>query len=277
MGNKKAVATTEAGGVPAQYDYGQYAGAGFETTTNADLAIPFINLMQPGSPAVEEGNFKLGDMVNSVTGEFWSMDKGFVFQPCHIDHKFVEWKPRNAGGGMVAQHEPGSEFVKRVLTHNGKTFGKLVVPGSDNELIETQYVYGNLMSDDGKEISGFAVIAFNSTKLTPLRKWRTAMFMLKGKPPLFAFRAKFTAVKEKNDANQTYANFAITPFGADWRQSLIIPDDAGKALLKQGSDLRDMILSGAARAATETLDNTGDGAATSSGGAASSIDKDVPF
>jgi hypothetical protein len=33
------------------YDYGQDAGAGFENQTSEDVSVPFIVLLQPGSPS----------------------------------------------------------------------------------------------------------------------------------------------------------------------------------------------------------------------------------
>ena len=102
MGNAKktAVAKTEekplalAGG----YDYGGDAGAGFEGTKSSDLSIPFLNVLQSNSPAVAEGRLKNGDIANSVTGEIYAGETGVPFQPVHHEHKFVKWRPRDAGG-----------------------------------------------------------------------------------------------------------------------------------------------------------------------------------
>ena len=91
------------------HDYGEQAGAGYEGTTTDDFAIPYLNLLQAMSPEVAEDGSKLegasaGMMVNSVTKELYDGKKGLVFVPCSTSHVFVEWRPRDSGGGIVARH-----------------------------------------------------------------------------------------------------------------------------------------------------------------------------
>jgi hypothetical protein len=242
------------GGAVAVYDYGADAGAGFEGVTGKDLSIPFINVLQAMSPEVEDQTIegaKPGLFLNTVSKELIDGDKGFVYQPCHIDEVYVEWKKRdNAGGGLVGMHDPLSEIVKnaqRVLKEKtGKPFGKMEVNG--NDLVHTAYVYGLLLDEAALEASGFAVMSFSSTKFTPFKDWRTAMYMLKGKPPIFANRARIKTFKDKNDKG-TFFNVAIAPaLGRTWQESLIPPNESGAALLKSAKEFQDMVRSGKAKA-----------------------------
>ena len=99
---KKAVATVEEKKLPvAAYDYGEDAGSGFEGTKSIDLSIPFLNVLQSNSPAVAEGTLKNGDIFNSVTGQVYEGKKGVGFQPVYHEQKYVKWKPRDAGGGIL--------------------------------------------------------------------------------------------------------------------------------------------------------------------------------
>jgi hypothetical protein len=261
----KEVATTK-GGAVAAYDYGQDAGAGFEGTTGKDLSVPFLGILQSNSPQIEEKDppgAESGMLFNTVTRELNSGETGVVFLPCHKEMAFVEWVPRSKGGGFVALHDPNGEVVAKAIEDNdGNRIGKLKV--GENELAETHYVYGLLLNDEGTEATGFAVISFTSTKIKPYRDWITAMYTLKGKPPMFANRGRIRTVKQKNE-HGTFFNFRIDPFAETWRESLINPAISAD-LLTEARDFREMVTSGMARAAFETERSTGDGGAASTDG-----------
>jgi len=253
----KDVVKKEEGGAVAAFDYGEMGGVGFEDTKGSDLSIPFINLLQSNSPEVEEElveGAKTGDMLNTVTGELIKGDSGFVFLPVHKEEAWVEWIPRTKGGGFVGMHDPAGEVVQGLIAKNGGSRippkgsdGKRIAfKHNDNEVIETYYVYGLILNAEGTEVESFAVISFSSTKIKPYRDWLTSMFLLKGKPPMFANRARFKSVKQKNESG-TYANFSIHPLAETWAKSLINPQEEG-ALLKEAVDFREMVLNGVARA-----------------------------
>jgi hypothetical protein len=268
----KEVIKQESSGAVASYDYGSHSGVGFEGTKGSDLSVPFINLLQSNSPEVEEElvpGAKTGDMLNTVTGELIKGDEGFVFLPVHKEEAWVEWIPRVKGGGFVGMHDPNGELVLELIKANG---GSRIPPkGTDgkrisfkhggNEVIETYYVYGLLLNQEGTEVESFAVISFSSTKIKPYRDWLTSMYLIKGKPPMFANRARLKSVKQKNESG-TYANFAIGPLKETWAKSLIDPA-AEKALLDEAISFRDMVLNGVARADFNHQQNAaagGDGA-----------------
>jgi len=270
MAGKDVVKKEEGGAVTAGgFDYGEMAGAGFEDTKGSDLSIPFINLLQSNSPEVEEElipGAKTGDMVNTVTGELIKADEGVVFLPVHKEEAWVEWVPRNKGGGFAGLHDPAGELVQELIKANG---GSRIPPkGSDgkriafktdngNEVIETYYVYGLILNAEGTEVESFAVISFSSTKIKPYRDWLTSMYLIKGKPPMFANRARIKSVKQKNESG-TYANFAISPLKDTWAKSLINPAEEAD-LLAEATDFRKMVLSGVARADFNAQQNAATG------------------
>ncbi len=274
ISEEHAVVVATTAGVPAGHDYGDDAGSGFEGTTAAELSVPFLGILQSNSPQVEnedpEGS-KSGMLFNTVTRELTEGAAGQIFLPCHREQAFVEWVPRADGGGFVGLHDPNGEVVKEAIANNdGKRFGKLAV--GDNELAETHYMYGLLLEEDGLSSNGFAVISFTSTKIKPYRDWVTAMYTLKGKPPLFANRARIRTVKQTND-HGTFHNFRIDPFGKTWRESLINPKVQGD-LLTEAREFRKMVISGMAKAAFETERVAGD-PTSGAGGAGSG--EDPPF
>jgi hypothetical protein len=268
------VATTAAAlpAVAGAYDYGADAGVGFEGTTAKDLSIPFIGILQSNSPQVEDGGVagaKPGMLINTVTNDLIDGDKGQAFIPVHYDRAFVEWVPRTKGGGFVGLHDINSELVKseQKKQEDTKTRGKIIL-ATGNELIETEYCYCLTLDTDFVSPTGFAVLSLTSTKLTPFRKFKTSLFMLKGKPPLFVNRAILKTDKQKNDKG-TFYNAKFVPVAADWKTSLIPNTAEFKDLIEEAKSFRAMVLSGMAKAAFETQNVAGD---TGSGNT-----EDAPF
>ena len=277
---KDAATTTDVAvqtntGAIAAYNYGDAAGEGFEDTSSSDLSIPFLHILQSNSPQVEDENLpdaKAGLFFNTVTSEISS---GANFLPCFKQDAYVEWVPRIKGGGFVAMHMPESDVVKAAMPQDGsRAMGKIELPNG-NELVETHYVYGLLLDDAGTSSTGFAVLALTSTKIKPYRDFLTAMYMVKGKPQIYAFRAKLATVKQKNDKG-SYYNFSITPMRKTWVESLINPVEEGE-LLAQAREFREMVSSGSAKANFEQQNAAGGDTASAGGGKADLNGEDPPF
>ena len=267
--NANAVAEVKNNAVATagDYDYGADSGVGFEGTTANDLSIPFIGILQSNSPQVEQEveGAKPGRLINTVTGEI--MDEQ-AFIPVHYDRAYVEWTPRDKGGGFVGLHDPNGELVKQMVEKHKGQKGKIIL-ANGNELIETEYCYCLLLDKDAKTVTGFAVLSLTSTKLTPFRKFKTSLFMLKGKPPLFVNRAILKTDKQKNDKG-TFFNAKFVPaVGADWRSSLIPNNADHKELIEEAKSFREMVLSGVAKADFARSNAAGD---TGSGNT-----EDAPF
>lgn len=220
-------------------DYGEFAGIGFENTTSSDLSIPFWNILQSNSPAVEEGGLKAGMIINSVTGEVY--EKLHVL-PCYKERLYVEWTPRGKGGGLKGHHHPESDEVTRALA-KGEPYQKLELNG--NDLVETFYVYAVNFDPETMTSLGFGVFSFSSTKIKPYKGWYTSMHQIMGKPPIFAFRSVVGTVKQKNEKGSFY-NFAITPYGDNWKKALVPPEDT--ALLHSANNFVKMVQSGGVNA-----------------------------
>lgn len=249
----------ESRALAAMEDYGADGGTGFEGMGSEDWSIPFLSILQSNSPQVESEDppgAKAGMLFNTVTQDMYDGDKGVVFTPCHFNRCYVEWVPRNKGGGFVGLHEPSSPEVENAIADNdGRRFGKLHI--GDNELIETKYMYGLLLDQQGGSVDGFATISFSSTKIKPFNDWLTAMRMVKGKPPLFAHRARLMTTRQKNE-HGTFYNFRIAPLSSSWSESLIRPSQTPE-LLQEAKSFREMVMSGEARAAFETERAAGTG------------------
>ena len=265
----------------ASYDYGTDGGAGFENQTSSDYSIPFITVLQQMSPQVkdpEDGGVegaRPGMIMNTVTGELFPGKDGMEFIPALTQHVFVEWVPKDAGGGFVAIHQIDSDVVARAKAAS-KEFGKLKL-ANGNELVETFYVYG-VTAFDG-EPQEMAVVAFTSTKIKVYKKFSTKinMFTLKApngtkqKPPLYAHALKITTAKEKNTKGDFF-NFSIAPANGDIVSSLLSPSDPR---FQAAKDCYDMVKGGTARASYETQGSEGGDAAGGSSNRTAS--EEAPF
>lgn len=244
----RAEVTKTTASVPQSYDYGTDAGKGFENTKGSDLSIPFILVLQSNSPQVENSNpagAAAGKLLNSVTLELADGETGVPFLPCYREDKFIEWIPRTAGGGLVEMHAPESAIVKEAMGRAQSRFGKLRTTGG-NDLVETHSVYGLTLTEDGERPTGFAVVSCSSTKIKPFRNWFTNMYMVAGRPPLFAHRAVIRTVKQKNSKGVFY-NFEFRPLRGSTLASMIDPRTQTE-LLTAARQFREMVESGKARA-----------------------------
>lgn len=234
--------------------YADYAGAGFENQTSDDYSIPFLQILQALSPQLQENDsLRQGMILNTVTGEVWDGKKGIAFVPATTQHVYVEWKPRDAGGGFVGIHEVNSDLVNHAKAASSE-YGKYSTPDG-NELIETFYVYGIALDDDGN--ASEAVLAFSSTKIKKYKGWMTKAKTIQiplpdGRripAPLFAHRYRLKTVSEKNNKGQFFNWDAIAFDGENAQQARLLPDDP---LFQSAVNIKSMIEQGKARAAYES-------------------------
>ena len=184
-------------------------GSGFEDADRDSYAIPMINILQKLSPQVDEAEgahipgAKPGMMFNNVTNELYSNEEGLLVVPCAYKRSFIEWKPRETGGGFVGEHSVAEAAVMlESCTRNDKN--QDVLPNG-NILADTRTHYVLRVLKDGSFEP--AVIAMSSTQLKKSRKWMSRMKNLKMHradgsaftPAMHAHMWKFTTVPESND------------------------------------------------------------------------------
>lgn len=181
------------------------AGSGFEEASASSYAIPFIQILQSGSPqckrsdgayiqGAEEGKF-----YNTVTQELYDGDTGILVIPCHFTNRFIEWKTRESGGGFVAEHMPGTT---EPTTKDDK--GRDVLPNG-HTLVDTRNHYVLLIKPDGTFEP--ALITMSSTQLKKSRNWMSKMNGIKLKnaagqfvtAPMASRIYRLTTVPEQNE------------------------------------------------------------------------------
>ena len=217
MAKKKAASTEvvkkEASGLPATImeEMAKDAGGGMEGMSQDDLAIPFIGIIQNGSPQRSKTKAEYikdadeGMFFNTVSNRLYNRKgEGMLVIPCAYERLEIEWRLREKGGGFVAIHKPTDPIVDTVIVNDKR---QRIVPNTDppHQLVTTAQHYILVLDpEDGSWKR--AVIAFTSTQLPKSRKWNTIMgeksATYEGKtftPPSYAYQYRLTTVPESND------------------------------------------------------------------------------
>lgn len=181
------------------------AGAGFEEATSSSYAIPFLQILQSGSPQCKKSDgayikgAEEGMFFNTVTQEIYDGEKGVEVIPCHFSQRLVEWKPRESGGGFVREHMVG-ETPTTVKDEKGRD----LLPNG-NTLVDTRNHYVLIKTADGSLTP--AIIAMTSTQLKKSRQWMSKMQGIKIKAadggfvtaPMMSRQYLLTTSAESND------------------------------------------------------------------------------
>lgn len=202
------------------YDWSQHQQdvTGFEHTQADDFGLPFLTIVQKGSPEVDKTHkdhgikaiegASIGDVIDTQAREIVHREgkpQVIEFVPCMFQKAYVEWKPRTSGGGFVKQHfEPG------ILTQCKRDEKNRDVLPNGNTVVTTAYFFGLLLREglDPKPV----VIGMSSTQLKKARLWLNLMSGLKVErpdgtkftPPMFARKYYLHTVAESNAEGSWY-------------------------------------------------------------------------
>lgn len=117
-----------------------------EGTTQAaeDVIIPLVYILQSNSPQVQA--HKKDDYIEgAVPGTIWLRPQHIILpgeplyaQPCYFSKDWVEWVPRERGGGRVASYLlPPDDTVEREDAKTGRK--SFVRTSNGNNMVETRY------------------------------------------------------------------------------------------------------------------------------------------
>lgn len=183
--------------------------SGFENVKPSDTSIPFIGILQSLSPQVKRGHAKQipgaaeGMLFNTVTQE--AVEGPLSIIPCAFQKAFIEWVPRENGGGFVKQHPDDSCLVG--TTKDTKNNDVLA---NGNHIVATAYHFVLVVKPSG--ILERAVISMTKSQLKKSRRWLSQMMNLQvqlpnGKtirPPMFSHTWEVSTVLEQKDSYSWY-------------------------------------------------------------------------
>jgi len=169
-----------------------------------DIAIPYINILQTTSPQLNPAKAeyvegaKVGQFYNTVSQQ---VSESLNVIPVLYQLRYVEWKPRESGGGFVEAHDADSGILSKTK-RDQMTFKDVLENG--NYIATTAYHYVLVQGTDGNWSQ--AVISMTSTQLKKSRRWNSLMLTQKVTgpsgsftPPTYAMIYKLTTVSESND------------------------------------------------------------------------------
>lgn len=229
-----------------------------------EMQIPFVRLLQALSPQLNKKKAEYidgassGDAFNNVTGQYWDGEQGLTVIPCYQTTKYLEFTPREMGGGFRGEINPNNP----VLQQTTRSGSKEILPNG-NELVKSDQHFCLIVDEDG----GFqpAVIDMKSTQLKVSRRWKTQIAMQKvtlpdGRkvtPPVFATMWKLRSVEESNDQG-SWSNWAVEKVG-------LVKD---RDLYQEARTFRKSIEAGEVKAAPDEHEQSA---------ARQEADQDIPF
>jgi len=228
-------------------DIMEFAGEG-ATFDSSEMQIPFIRILQAMSPQLKKREAEYiegaeqGDMFNTVTGDKFKGEDGMIVLPCYQTTKYLEFVPRDLGGGFQGEISPTDPVLQQTTRQGSKE----ILPNG-HELVKSDQHFCLVIDADG--ITQPVVIDMKSTQLKVSRRWKTKIAMQKVKhpktgalvlPPLFATQWKFSTVEESNDQGSWF-NYTIEKIG------LVTERD----LMQEAKTFRDSIAAGEVKAAKD--------------------------
>lgn len=186
-------------------------GTGLENVTTDDTSIPYLTILQALSPQLNKNDAKYvegseqGNLYNTGLEDTYDGEKGALVVPCFYQKRYVEWVPRENGGGKVKDHM--SKDILAECTKNDR--GQFILQNG-NQIVETAYFWCIICTEDESEWST-AVIGMSSSQLSKAKKWVTQLQARKiehnGKlenAPMFAYKYRVKTKFEQNDRGSWY-------------------------------------------------------------------------
>lgn len=205
----------------AAFNWDDYQGTnGLENLSQQDLGIPILTIVQKGSAEFDtehpdhatkriEG-VKVGDIINTVTREILHTTGGNPVKvvPYFYRLVYLEWRPKAAGGGIVATHTNQSILAG---TKRDPQSNKDVLPNGNN-VVTTAYFFVRILVD-GREPTD-ALLTFTSTQLKKSRVWLNMMKNYTSPSgntlPMF-HRAYFLSTIGESNQKGTWRGWRIEP------------------------------------------------------------------
>lgn len=226
-------------------DFEALANEGFENADSESYTIPFLSVIQDGSPQTKKTRAEYipeaeeGMIFNSVSEELFDSEEGLYIVPVHFDRKYIKWVPRKLGGGFLGEIE-----VTDPLVDQGKREGGKLILEDGNELADTRKHYVLAVNPETETFT-FALMSLASTQIKKSKQLMSRLnsIKLKGKkglftPPTRANLVHVSTVPESNDQGTWYS----------WKfneiRQLDLDNEFESTLFKVAGEFRDALLKG---------------------------------
>lgn len=213
-------------------------GAAFDSS---EMQIPFIRVLQALSPQLNKkkpeyiDGASQGDMFNTVTNQYWVGEEGVAVIPCYQTTKYLEFVPRDAGGGFKGEIAPNDPVLQQTMRSGSKE----LLPNG-NELVKSDQHFCLVVEEDGTYQP--VVVDMKSTQLKVSRRWKTQIAMQKVKnpktgqmmtPAVYATMWKLTTTEESNDQG-SWNNYQVEKIGLVENRDLFLEAKAFRESIAAG-------------------------------------------
>jgi hypothetical protein len=188
------------------FDFAADAGAGFEGAGREAYAIPFLVILQSGSPQCKRSDgayikgAEEGMLLNTVTNELFNEPVKVI--PCSYAQTFIEWGLREQGGGFIVEYDAAAgQALKSSCRRDDKN--RDILPNG-HQLNDTRNHY--VLFQDGDGYWQTAMMSMHSTQIKASRQWMTAMQNLATvhNAPMYALVFNVTTTAQQNDKGTWY-------------------------------------------------------------------------
>lgn len=225
---KTEVAIPESTAVATLDVFDEETDLGFEEADRDAFSIPFLVILQKGSPQVDKDDpsyiegAEAGHFYNTVLGEVYDGKKGISVIPCAYQRRFIEWVPRDQGGGFKGEHLPETVDVASLAKNEN---GQPILNG--NNMVDTRYHFCIHLTKDGPKL---VLLTLSSTQIKASRNWMSAMRDKRIKNPktgvlqslpMMVYMWKLTTITQSNDKGSWKG------FNAEFESILKFPKDTG--------------------------------------------------
>lgn len=202
------------------------AGAGMEGAGQEAFAIPFLSILQKGSPQVDPDQpnayidgARAGNILETVSMQLFDGKVGVMIVPCAYKRAFLRWGPRDSGGGFKGEFTGDEVAVMRSKGQIVEMDGKLYAPTEDGSVnvhrsdrfAEVRNHYCMLIEPESQTYKQ-VLLSLSSTQI---KKSKGLMSILDGvrdvnrsgqkfKPATWANLVRMTTVSESNDKGSWY-------------------------------------------------------------------------
>ena len=173
MSEETGNVTTKQSGALAKLDFVADSGMGLENMDKADLALPFLKLLQSGSDETKKKHAKYVDgaeagmFYNTVTKKLYSGEKGIEVIPVFYKMTYPEWAPFERREGRPISNDRGPEILKETTQNNSNKD----VLSNGNEIIKTANHFVIINGERPEK----ALMTMKSTQLKVSRGWNSQM------------------------------------------------------------------------------------------------------
>ncbi len=222
----------------AQHDYKDFGAD--------DVITPRISILQTGSKPVKKqrpeyiSGAEAGMFLNTATKEVYDGGKGILVVPCAFNKEWTEWRPVDAGGGLVKRWGDDESFKNFTQEEKGRWLNH----EQGTEIVQSANYYVLVINEETGTISP-AIFSLAGTQFKKSRGWGSLItqqdyLTSKGEyitPPPFFKAYRLTTIPESNESGDWFG--VRVSYEA---KTFELPN--GKAIWNQAKEFRSLVMEG---------------------------------